>query len=327
MTISKSSMNKTDLSIIIPVFNSEKTLMELYQRIINSISPLNKTYEIIFVEDCSRDQSWDLLCELAQGNRDVTAIQLLKNSGQGNATLAGLEFSQGNIVVTLDDDLQFAPEEIPNLVQYLYEHSDVDVVIGAPVQRKDNWVRRLGSSFINRINSVLVQKDAKLRMTSFRAIRRQVVDVVLTLKIPYPALGLVLNSVTMRIKNIPVNHYARKNGKSNYSLWRILNQTLSNFIGYSVMPLHVLAFIGVIGILVSASLSVFYLVRYFAVGITVAGWTTLLLVLLALSGFNFFAFAILGEYLLRITQISANTSKWYVRNIVSASGDLESPDN
>lgn len=304
-------------SVVVPVYNSEQTLPELHQRLTTVLEDLRRPYELIFVEDCGRDGSWQRLRALAAQDARITALQLMRNSGQGNATLAGLQAAAGQVIITLDDDLQHPPEELPALIQALLGDPDLDVVIGAPLVKRHNLARRLGSRLINQVNSLMLNKDPSLVFTGFRVMRRQVVDAILDLRVPYPAIGLMLIAVTRRIANRTVRHDPRKVGKSNYHLRPLIKQTLSNFIGYSVLPLHLLAAVGAAGIAVSGFLALFYLARYLIVGIGVAGWTTLLLVLLALSGFNFFAFAILGEYLLKMTQIASHTARWIVRSRVS----------
>jgi len=305
-------------SVVVPVYNSERILVELHRRIVAVLKELGEPFEIVFVEDCGRDRSWWVLRDLASRDPRVTALQLMRNSGQGNATIAGLAQTRGAFVITLDDDLQHPPEEVPALVSMLRENEDLDVVIGSPREKQHHFVRRMGSSFINRINSWLRGKDPALRFTGFRAMRRELVDALLAMRVPYPALGPMIFSVTHRIANVTVRHDPRKEGRSGYTVRRIVKQTLSNFVGYSMLPLRVLAVMGAIGIVASFLTGMFFLARYFVVGISLPGWTTLILILLALSGFNFFAFAVLGEYMLRITEVSTRTSRYVVRDIIGA---------
>jgi polyisoprenyl-phosphate glycosyltransferase len=304
-------------SIVVPVYNSEELLPELYRRLVSVMEQIGEPFEMIFVEDCSRDLSWHVVRDLAEKDSRVTAIQLMKNSGQGNATLCGLAEAHGRFVITLDDDLQNPPEEIPPMIQRLVANDDLDVVIGSPQEKRHNLIRRIGSSFINRMNSWFLDKDLKLRFTGFRVMRRQVVEALLDMQVPYPALGPMIISATRRIENLTVRHDPRLQGQSGYNLRRIIRQAISNFIGYSILPLHLLAIIGALGITASILTGSYFLFRYFFVGITVPGWMTLTLLLVALSGFNFFAFAVIGEYILRITQVSTRTSRTIVRTVIS----------
>ena len=311
--------DNTCFSIVVPVYRSQAILPELHQRITRVMETVGGTFEIIFVEDCGPDQSWRILKEIAAKDHKVTALQLMRNSGQGNATLAGFGHAMGKFIITLDDDLQHPPEELPAMIRELTENEDVDVVIGTPAKKNHNLIRRLGSSFINRINSIFLEKDPSLLLTGFRVMRSSVAEALLTMKVPYPALGPMILSVTRRVKNKTVRHDPRKEGKSGYTWRRLVKQTMSNFIGYSMLPLRMLALIGAAGIAVSVLLAGYFLCRYFFIGIGVPGWTTLLLILLGTSGFNFFAFAILGEYVLRITQVTTQAQQFAIRDIYKCS--------
>lgn len=297
-------------SVVIPVYHSARILPELYQRLTAVMQGLEESYEIIFVDDCGRDNSWQVLQELATQDTAVTAIQLMRNSGQSNATLCGLAHARGRIAITLDDDLQHPPEEIPALVKAL--GADVDVVMGAPKEKKHNWFRRLGSNVMHNINCYLLGKDRSLRFTSFRLMRRPVVDSLLTMRTLSPALGPMINSVTLRIVNTTVQHAPRKEGVSGYTFSRLFAQTMSNLIGYSMLPLRLLAIIGGGGIILSIGLAAVLVVHYLQGGV-VPGWTSTALLLVMLSGFNFFAFSILGEYVLRILQRVNATPQYFVR--------------
>jgi dolichol-phosphate mannosyltransferase/undecaprenyl-phosphate 4-deoxy-4-formamido-L-arabinose transferase len=272
---------------------------------------MGEPYEIIFVDDCGPDHSWSVLQELAARDSAVTSIQLMHNSGQSNATLCGIGHAAGAIVITMDDDLQHPPEEIPRLIAAL--RADVDVVMGVPKEKKHHWFRRLGSDTMHRIICHLLGKDQDLRFSSFRVMRRPVVDGLLTLRTLSPALGPMIYSVTARIVNTTVEHAPRTEGRSGYTFSRLLSQSMSNLIGYSMLPLRLLAVVGCIGIFFSIAFALVLLASYLMGGITVPGWTTLALLLVLLSGFNFFAFAILGEYVLRILQRVNATPQYLIR--------------
>lgn len=304
------------ISVVIPVYGSEKILPVLYSQLKEMLLKNNYDHEIILVDDCGPGRTWPIIRELAENDDAVKGIQLMKNSGQGSATLAGLKVVTGDIIVTMDDDMQHPPEEVPKLIDALLSDPDLDVIIGAPHEKKHNASRRLGSHFINLLNSKFLGKDINLRFTGFRAIRSNVAAEITKMVTYYPALGPMLLTVTRRIKNITFNHKERMEGKSNYSFSRLLKQTLSNFIGYSMLPLRILAVIGAIGIIISICLGIYNLSRYFIVGVKTTGWTSLILVLVSISGFNFFAFAMLGEYILRISHTSSDTPPYTIRTIV-----------
>lgn len=304
------SLEMLAYSIVIPVYCSARILPELHQRLSAVMRSLEGTYEIIFVDDCGRDNSWSVLQELAMLDPAVTVIQLMRNSGQSNATLCGLAHAHGRIIITMDDDLQHPPEEIPALIKAL--GVDVDVVMGAPREKRHNWFRRLGSNVMHNINCYLLGKDRSLRFTSFRLMRRAVVDGLLTMRTLSPALGPMINSVTRRIVNATVLHAPRKEGVSGYTFARLFAQTMSNLIGYSMLPLRLLAIVGAAGIVLSLAFAIVLVLHYLGGGV-IPGWTSTALLLVMLSGFNFFAFAILGEYVLRILQRVNATPQYFVR--------------
>jgi len=298
-------------SVVIPVYNSAGILPELHERLTRVMRDLAVSYEIIFVDDCGRDSSWQILEGLASTDPHVNAIQLMRNAGQNNATLCGLAHCRGELIITMDDDLQHPPEEIPRLIESL--HRNADVVMGVPEEKKHHWFRRLGSQAVHNLNCFLLGKDRQLRFTSFRVMRRPVVDGLLTLRTLSPALGPMINSVTHRIANTTVRHSPRRAGRSGYTFRRLLSQTMSNLIGYSMLPLRLLATLGALGIFLSVVFAAVLLVRYWTGVISVPGWTTTALLLVLISGFNFFAFAIIGEYVLRILQRVNATPQYLVR--------------
>ena len=314
------------VSIVIPVYRSAKTLPELHQRLVTVMEDLGQSFEIVFVEDCGPDNSWEVLQEIAAKDERVLAIQMMRNFGQGSATLCGFANARGKFVITMDDDLQNPPEELPVLIDTLNSNEQLDVVMGAPRKKRHNLIRRLGSGFVNQMNSYFLKKDPELQFTSFRIIRHPVVSALLTRRVPYPAIGPMIVSVTRRIANVKVRHDPRKQGRSGYTFSRIVKQTLSNFIGYSMLPLKILAILGSIGIVGSLFLGCFFLLRYLMFGSSIQGWTSLMLVLVALSGFNFFAFAVLGEYLLRIFYLESSTQQYFIRNKVRKSYSMMTTD-
>ncbi len=304
---------KVELSIVIPVYNSAKMLQELHDRLTKVLTDINRTWEIIFVDDCGPDNSWEVLKDIKAHDDRVVLIQLMRNSGQGAATLCGLSQTAGKIVLTMDDDLQHPPEEIPSMIKHLESKIETDIVLGIPKKKEHSFIRRMGSDFINWSNSILLNKPKDLRFTSFRIMRREVVEGLLTQRHIYPAIGPLLLSVTKRIENLIVRHDPRKEGKSAYNLSRIIKQTMSNFIGFSMLPLRILAILGAIGIIISIVIAIVILIKHYIIGVGVPGWTSIILLVTILSGFNFFAFSILGEYVLRILQLVNRTPVYLIR--------------
>jgi len=314
----KSNNDDIKYSIVVPVYNSEKTLPLLYERLIKVMESLETTFEILFVEDEGRDGSWEVLCNLAKRDKRISAIQLMRNQGQARATMCGLRHSAGQFVVTIDDDLQHPPEEIPVLIKALKDNSNMDVIIGIPYEKKHALWRNLGSQFVNIINTYVFKKSHSLKFSGFRVIRRQIVDCLIKQNVPQPAVGVLLLSITPRIQNVYVRHEPREYGKSGYTLSKIFTLTLSNFLAFSIFPLRFLAICGVLGVFGSIMVGAVYLLRYLTGGIGVAGFTTIVLLLVGMGGFIFFAFGLVGEYLLRILQSVHFTPQYVVRQSVNS---------
>jgi polyisoprenyl-phosphate glycosyltransferase len=310
-------------SIIVPVYNSEKSLKILYTRLCDVMEMQKSTFEIIFVDDCSRDNAWEVLSELAQKDERVIALQLMRNYGQSAATMCGLRHAKGRFMITIDDDLQNPPEEIPVLINALSSQPHFDVVIGVPQKKKHALWRRLGSNVLNKISSSLIFRQMPpLTLTSFRIMRRSVTDYLLSVDIPRPAPGAILCTITPRITNVQVRHEPRTLGKGGYRFTKILGLTLDKTLNFSTYPLRMLAILGIVGIVCSFSVGSFFFIRYLFGGIKVAGWMTLVILLAIISGFNFFAFGIIGEYLLRILHGVHKMPQYLIRETLNTRDQL-----
>jgi len=311
------SSEEIHFSVVIPVYNSARILPELHRRLTEVMSAMGRSYEIVLVEDCGPDNAWEVLRDIAAADSHVRAIQLMRNSGQGNATVCGLAHARGQLVINMDDDLQHLPEEIPSLVAALTP--DLDIVLGVPETTRHNLFRRLVSQAAHKLNSILLDKDPNIRFTAFRCMRRPVVDAVLGVRTFAPSFGPMLNTVTRRIGNVTLPHAPRKEGRSGYNLKRLFEHAVTNFVGYSMMPLRLLALAGLAGILVSILLGAYLFLRHLA-GTAVSGWIAVALLLVLLSGCMFLALAFLGEHVFRILQQADATPRYTVRQIASRAG-------
>jgi len=306
-----------EFSIIVPVFNAEATLGPLTARIVEVMESRGAAFEIVLVDDCGGDGSWSKARELAADDSRIVAVQLMRNYGQSAATMCGLAQARGEYLITLDDDLQNPPEEINVLIDSLAERPDVDVIFGSPVEKRHSLWRRFGSWMVNRISAGLILRtDAKLELTSFRILRRSVADSLLAVSTPRPAPGAMLCTITPRIINVPVRHEERGGGVGGYTIGKLLGLTIDKTLSFSTLPLRLLASMGLIGIVFSAVLGCVYLSRYYWGGIAVPGWTTQVLLMIGIAGFNFFALGVIGEYLLRILQTVQGTPQYLVRQQV-----------
>ena len=215
-----SETQRPALSVVIPVFNEAQSLEPLYQRLTRTLEKVGRPYELIFVDDGSRDTSADILRALRARDAAVRMIRFNRNYGQHAALFAGMERARGEIVVTLDADLQNPPEEIPRLLAALGER--VDVVGSRRVNRRDPWARRAASWLVNRMTSAAV--DARLRDYGcmLRAYRRPVIDRILTFPGVPRYIPVLAAAFASSMTEIPVGHSAREHGRSRYGVLRLL---------------------------------------------------------------------------------------------------------
>lgn len=320
----KKNSSPVEISVVIPVYCSAEILPVLYRRLTSVMQDLRRAYEVIFVDDGSRDGSWSVLAGFTGPDPRIKALQMMRNVGQGHATLCGLAVAEGAIVVTLDDDLQHPPEEIPRLLSELETNGELDVILGLPACRRHNSFRNLGSWILNQINSRLLGRSKTQPFSGFRAMRAAVVRQLVQLPCFQSAIGPLIYSVSDRIGSITVKHDRRLRGKSGYTWTRLAAQVLNNLISFSFFPLRVLVFLGAVGMALSLVGGVYFLFHYFSGVIKVPGWTSIILILLWLAGFISFASGIIGEYLVRIYQRVSQGSGFMVRRSLPAG--LESGD-
>jgi glycosyltransferase involved in cell wall biosynthesis len=295
-------MNETrEYSIVIPVYNSEFTLNELHNRITKVFEKVTDNYEIIFVDDCSRDNSWNILKEIHSKDKRVKIIHLIKNFGQNNAIFCGLNHSCGKYVVTMDDDLQHPPEEIPKLIEKIKQ--GYFVVYGRFPVKYHNKVENFLGRRTQYLNHKILGIPDDIFISSFVIYSSNVISNVKLLKISHIFLPAMISTIVPinKIFNVDVEHKARKIGASNYTLSKYISITLNLILNYSTVPL---TFVGVFGgsvSIISFILGFFIIVQKIldpAYGL--AGWTSLMVMISFLCGIILISLAIVGEYLVRI---------------------------
>lgn len=301
-------------SIVVPVYNSEHTLEELYERLKNTFETVVKEdFELILVDDSSRDQSFSVMEKLRQRDKRVKIIQMAKNFGQHPALLCGFSYCQGDYIVTMDDDLQHPPEEIPKMINAMKADDGIDVIIAKYEGRKHNLIRKLGTRLSVYATSKMLKKDPNLEITSFRLIKRFIVDAIVNMDVHYPQIGNLLILTSNRIINVEVHHDARKYGRSNYTFKHLVRELLYDIKTNSALPLIWVRNIGIISFIVSVILALFYLLRYFISGVSVEGWTSIVLLTLAYNGLILLAIGIIGDYLMRILDEAKKMPNYTIR--------------
>lgn len=301
-------------SVVVPVYNSQKTLQELYDRVKNVFDTVIKEpFELVLVDDSSKDQSFKEMEKLRLMDKRVKIIQLSRNYGQHCALLCGFHYAKGDFIITMDDDLQHPPEEITKLIQGLNEDPELDVVIGKYMTKKHGPIRNFGTYLANKVSSHIFKKDPHLQLTSFRIMKRFVVQGILERQVNFPRIGHLLLLVSNRIGNVVVEHDSRKYGKSGYTFKRLVKDFFSNILTNSSFPLVVVRDIGIISFIISILLGIYYLIRYLIFGISVQGWMTLVFLVLSYSGLILLSIGIVGDYLIRILEEAKRLPNYTVR--------------
>ena len=298
-------------SVVIPIYNSSGTLKELCRRIDAVFLDLDAPYEIIMVDDGSQDESWQVMEKIQKENPNVKIIQLMKNFGQHNAILCGLGYISGDFVITIDDDLQNPPEEIPKLIKRIGQ--EYDAVFGALRKKKDTKFKTLASKIIQRFNVFIFKKPKHLKVSSFRIFTRELCDQIKQFKTPYPYITGMILSLTDNIENITVEHDKRKYGKSTYKISKLFKLAFNLVINYTSLPLIALSIIGFLTSGLSFAFGIYIIIKKILIGVSVEGWTSIIVLLSFFNGLLISILSLMGEYLYRIIGEVSNRSQFAIR--------------
>jgi glycosyltransferase involved in cell wall biosynthesis len=296
---------------VVPVYNGSKSIEELSIRIHEVFAALDEKYELILVDDFSKDDSWKVMTELHEKNKNIKIVKLMRNFGQHNAIMCGLHMTTGKYVILLDDDLQNPPEEIPKLISEIKK--GYDAVIGALEEKKDTIIKKLGSNFILYLNGKIFNKPKDIKLSSFQILTRELAEQITILKTPYPYITGMMLSITTNISNVTVKHENRRHGKSNYDLGKLIKLAFNLIINYTSLPLRVLTFGGVIISTLSFGAGIFFIFRKLFDKIEVPGWTSVVVLLSFFNGLLLIVLSIVGEYLARIIGEVSNRQQFVIR--------------
>jgi undecaprenyl-phosphate 4-deoxy-4-formamido-L-arabinose transferase len=284
--------------VVVPVYNSQDTLVELVERIEVVLSELTDRFEVVLVNDGSRDNSWQAICGLATEHDRVIGLDLMRNYGQHNALLAGIRQAQYDLIVTLDDDLQNPPEEVPKLIRKLEEGHDV--VYGTPEREQHGFWRDLASHVTKLALRSAMGVETARDVSAYRAFRTQVREAFAGYGSPFVSIDVLLTWGTSRFAAVQVRHASRQTGASNYTFRKLVTHALNMMTGFSTWPLQVASLIGFGFTFFGVGVLVYVIGRYLIEGGSVAGFPFLASVIAILSGAQLFALGIIGEYLARM---------------------------
>jgi undecaprenyl-phosphate 4-deoxy-4-formamido-L-arabinose transferase len=307
------------VSVIVPVFGAAGDLEELASRVGFVLDGLSHSWELIFVNDGSPTATWNAIVALTEAHSNIRGLDLLRNFGQHNALLAGIRASSGDIVITMDDDLQHPPEEIPRLLDAL---GDMDVVYGTPIERVRSWTRDVLAALSKAaLGTVLGPRHAR-DIAAFRVFRGSLRQVFASYDNPAVSIDVLLSWAATRIDAVPVRYQPRRRGRSGYSGWRLVALTINMVTGFSVWPLRLSSLIGLVfagfGLLVLG----FVLIRYITAGVAVPGFAFLASVIAIFAGAQLFSLGIMGEYLARMYFRTMDKPAY----LIKASANLRVPE-
>lgn len=301
-------------SVVIPVYNSEAVVAKTVALVRSFFLSQSLRFEIILVNDGSRDGSWRVISGLARDFQEVVAINLLKNYGQHHANLCGFREAKGEYIITMDDDLQNPPEEIGKLIDAVI--NDYDLVIGHFESKQHSFVRRIGSRLVGYLNRKVFDVKESLILTNFRIIRRDVVDRVCRDSSFSPYIpGLLLQYSAHRC-NVLVRHQPRLVGTSNYTWRKILRLITTILFNHSTIPLRYGSAFGFMVASVSFFLGIYFLLEAIYHGTNAPGWASLVVLIAFFNGVLILLLSVIGEYLIRVLREVSSQSCYEISEVV-----------
>jgi len=299
------------ISVVAPVYRSEPILPELVRRLEPVLGAIAENFELILVNDCSPDRSWDVISDLAAQYSWIRPINLMRNYGQHNALLCGIRAARYDVIVTMDDDLQHPPEEIPKLLEVLA--GGYDVVYGTPEQEQHG----VGRDFASWVTKIALQNvmgaEIARQVCAFRAFRAQVAKAFAHYEGSFVSIDVLLTWGTNRFASTPVKHGPREQGTSGYTFRKLMTHAMNMMTGFSTMPLQMASLIGFVFTLFGLVVLVYVVIRYFVHGGSVPGFPFLASIIALFSGAQLFALGIIGEYLARMHFRSMQKPPYVVR--------------
>ncbi len=285
-------------SVVVPVYNSTESLMPLVERLVATLDGEGLEHEVILVEDGSKQASWDAVAAVAEAVPAARGIRFKRNFGQHNALLCGIRDARFELTVTIDDDLQHPPEEVPKLLAALGDEHDV--VYGRPARQKHGLWRDLASSVTKvALKSAMGARTAR-HVSAFRVFRTHLREAFEDYRSPLLSIDVLLTWGSQRFTDVEVRHEDREMGQSNYTFGKLVTHALNMMTGFSTLPLRLASLIGFTFTLFGMGVLVYVLVRYFTHGAVVQGFAFLASVIAIFSGAQLFALGIVGEYLARM---------------------------
>lgn len=288
---------RVSYAIVVPVYNGANSLAELFSRTRATMQAIEATFRMVFVDDCSKDESWETIKALKkQYPAHITAIKLARNSGQHNATLCGLHHANADFAITIDDDLQIPPEEIIKLIARQRD-TEADLVYGVFAAKKHAPMRNAGSWMVNKFFHYFANTSGN--GSSFRLVSGALAERLRSVNQKYLLLDEVLSWYTSSVANVTVEHQMRRDGRSGYSAIKLILLTLNYIINYTVLPLRLMTYLGIFGSITCLVLSIIYIYQKLTFDVEL-GFTSLIVAIFFSTSLILFCLGIIGEYISRL---------------------------
>ena len=302
------------LSIVVPVYNGEKSITELIKRIQLILEESAPIYEIILINDGSSDLSWNVITKLVKSNKNVVGINLMRNYGQHNALLVGIQRAKFDIIVTIDDDLQHPPEEIPKLINLISE--GYDVVYGKPEKRSHSAWRNMSSKILKAVLKIVLGAEMGSQSSAFRAFRSILRDGFKNFTDAQLSIDVLLSWSAAKITSVSVEHEKRFHGKSGYTFKKLYKLAFNMLTGYSTLPLRIASTVGFCTSLLGLTMFFYVVIRRLVQTSYVPGFAFISSEIALFAGLQLFAIGVIGEYLSRIHFRTMGKPPYVIREIV-----------
>ena len=307
------------ISVIIPVYNGEKTVEQLTNEILDTTG--NSLFEIILVNDGSRDKSESILEKLSTKNEKIKFISLRKNFGEHNAVMCGLNFMSGDAAVIMDDDGQNPATEILKLVHEA--EKGFDVVYAQYNRKKHRAARNFAGRMNDKLANLLLKKPKDLYLNSFKLIKKEIVDELIKYKGPSPYIDGLIFRTTDNIGKTETEHAGRKSGKSNYTIGKLVSLCFNLFFNFSILPLRILTVTGFIAFIIGFILSLYFIINKIIYPDEVLGWTSTIVAILVFSGAQLIFLGLIGEYIGKQYFDQNKTPQWVIKKKNITKKDVE----
>ena len=303
------------ISVVVPIYNDQEVIAELHRRLRPVLEAITDRYELILVDDGSRDHSWEEMLQVRQANEHVRAVRLSRNFGQQSAIAAGLSLTSNDLIVLMDSDLQDRPEDIPTLIDALLADPQAMMAIAQWEERKDSRMKLAVSRLFQRVSNTITEIHTVPRLGIFRVMKKSVVEELRNFPEKTATTVSLLYYIGSRYVAVPLKRDARFAGKSGYNLSKMLALTFARIFSFSMFPIRMVTYMGAF-LCIGSMVAALALVIYKLVGNVVAGWTSMMVLMLFRFGLNFAFLGILGEYIGRIFLETKQRPKFMIGEIV-----------